>query len=159
MSNHRARTWNHKKIKPLNLKLLLLDYHLDDWTEFLLVFTVTLYMGLNSQNCMDHVQRFKILIHFSTSLVVLEFKTNQGMYCEFTLNLAGGPCIMNPGLQFLVKGLIKSGPSAWHVPDQIERQTGLWKTINKQKWLSFFFHSIKLLNMIWYNFWIMSWVS
>ena len=105
------------------------------------------------------LQRFKILIHFSTSLVVLEFKTNQGMYCEFTLNLAGCPCIMNPGLQFLVKGLIKSGPSAWHVPDQIERQTGLWKTINKQKWLSFFFHSIKLLNMIWYNFWIMSWVS
>jgi hypothetical protein len=82
-------------------------------------------MGLNSQNCLDHVQRFKILIHFSTSLVVLEFKTNQGMYCEFTLNLAGCPCIMNPGLQFLVKGLIKSGPSAWHVPDQIERQTGL----------------------------------
>jgi len=70
-------------------------------------------MGLNSQNCLDHGQRFKILIPFSTSLVVLEFKANQAMYSEFTLNLAGCPCIMNPGLQFLVKGLIKAGPSAW----------------------------------------------
>ena len=29
MSNHRARTWDHKGSKPLDPKLLLLDHHLD----------------------------------------------------------------------------------------------------------------------------------
>jgi hypothetical protein len=29
MSNHRARTWDHRGSKPLNPKLLPLDYHLD----------------------------------------------------------------------------------------------------------------------------------
>jgi len=29
MSNHKARTWDHIKSKPLNFKLLLLSHHLD----------------------------------------------------------------------------------------------------------------------------------
>ena len=31
MSNHRARTWNHRGSKPLDPKLLPLSHHLDGW--------------------------------------------------------------------------------------------------------------------------------
>ena len=30
MSNHRARTWDHREIKPFDPKFLSLDHHLDD---------------------------------------------------------------------------------------------------------------------------------
>jgi hypothetical protein len=37
MSNHKARTWDHKESKPLDLKFLSLAHHLDDLFLVILV--------------------------------------------------------------------------------------------------------------------------
>jgi len=40
MSNHKARTWDHRESKPLDLKFLPLDHHLDDLQYQLLIETI-----------------------------------------------------------------------------------------------------------------------
>ena len=36
MSSHKARTWDHRENKPLDLKFLLLDHHLDNYYKTLI---------------------------------------------------------------------------------------------------------------------------
>jgi hypothetical protein len=55
MSNHMARTWDHRRSKPFGLKLLSLGHHLDDFIIIIIIIRYLSCILLQTNSFLEHL--------------------------------------------------------------------------------------------------------
>jgi hypothetical protein len=105
MSNHRARIWDHRGNKPLDLKFLLLGHHLDGFDLYILF--INMGIGISLYLLRLILQVFKLTIIWASNVLKICYKTQMDNLPEsylLTINL----CIFVCVIMFIINILNKA---------------------------------------------------